>query len=69
MSAVYKDLERKISFDKDYILNELSIKCKHAWLPLLHIMFNNIFECGYFLEAWSKLITVQGEKNERHKQP
>ena len=82
-SAVYEELDEEISLDKnsiaiaklkpnkscgdDYILNEIFIKCKSVLLPLLHIMFSNIFECAYFPDSWSKAFIVpllkKGDKN------
>ena len=73
-SAVYEELDEEISLDEissviaklkpnkncgeNYILKEIFKICKSSLLPLFHIMFNNIFECGYLPDAWSKAFFV-----------
>ena len=73
-SAVYEELDEEISLDEissaiaklkqykncgeNYILKEIFKICKLALLPLFHIMFNNIFECVYLPDAWSKAFIV-----------
>jgi len=42
----------------DLLINEFLINRKHAFSSYLTLLFNRIFEIGYFLEQWSEGLIV-----------
>ena len=66
-------LKRVKSHGDDCILNEHLIEFKDILLPLLHDLFNNILDSGFFPESWAKTVimpvfkkgSINDEKNYR----
>ena len=51
-------LKRGKSHGDDCILNEYLIEFKDILLPLLHDLFNNILDSGFFPENWAKAVIM-----------
>ena len=51
-------LKRGKSHGDDCILNEYLIEFKDILLPLLHDLFNNILDSGFFPETWAKAVIM-----------
>ena len=51
-------LKRGKSQSDECILNEYLIEFKYILLPLLHDLFNNILDSGFFPESWAKAVTM-----------
>ena len=49
-------LKRGKSQGDDCILNEYLTEFKDIMLPLLHDLFNNILDSGFFPESWAKAV-------------
>ena len=51
-------LKRGKSHGDDCILNEFLIEFKDTLLPMLHDLFNNVLDSGYFPDSWTKAIIL-----------
>ena len=52
------NLKRGKSHGDDCILNEYFIEFRDILLPLLHDLFNNILDSGFFPETWAKAVIM-----------
>jgi hypothetical protein len=54
-----RKLKLNKSCNEDYIMmNEIFIRCKEILLPLLHTLFNKIFDTSLYPETWSRSCIV-----------
>ncbi|XP_053383852.1 uncharacterized protein LOC128550031 [Mercenaria mercenaria] len=49
-----KQLKTNKSGGPDYLLNEFFIAGGNVFIPVLHKLFNRLFDIGYFPESWSE---------------
>ena len=56
--ANIKNLKKGKAHGSDLILNEMLIECKSLLIPILHKLFNNILNTGFFPTSWSSAVII-----------